>query len=127
MAEPSTRSVLIVDDTVEVRYLVRILLANVRLCHVVAEAKDGQEAIERATELQPDIVILDVEMPVMTGMEALPRIVEVSPGLKVIIYSSHPELEEEALRLGAFRYLEKGRDPHQVVDAVREAILPDLA
>ena len=125
MDELQEKSVLLVDDTVEVRYLLRILLANVTLAHVVGEAKDGREAVDRAERLQPDIVILDVQMPIMDGIEALGRIKEISPRSKVIIYSSHPEMEEEALRLGAFRYLEKGRDPQQIVDAVRDAILGD--
>ncbi len=123
MSEPQVSTVLLVDDTVEIRYLLRILLANVRLCRVVAEAKDGQEAIELAERLQPDVIILDVEMPVLTGLEALPRIKEVSPASKVIVYSSHPEMNGEAMKLGAFRYLEKGKDPHDVVEAVRDAVL----
>lgn len=59
-------SVLLVDDILEIRFLVRMLLANVMRCQVIAEAGNGAEAVELARELQPNIVVLDVEMPVMT-------------------------------------------------------------
>ena len=123
----SAQSVLLVDDVVEIRYLLRMLLANVRLCHVVGEAEDGRQAIAQAEELKPDIVILDVEMPILTGIEALPRILEADPGAAVIIYSSgDPRVEQKALALGAFRYVPKGKDPTAVVDAVREAVASRL-
>jgi CheY-like chemotaxis protein len=115
--------IVLVDDVLEVRYLLRLLLANVRLCQVVAEAENGQQAVELVEKLRPDLVVLDVTMPVMGGIEALKRIRELSPETKVIVYSSSPEARSEALAGGAFRYLDKGADPQRLVDAVREAIL----
>ena len=126
--EPKTgvgpaQRVLLVDDVVEIRYLLRMLLANVRLCHVVGEAEDGRQAIAQAEELKPDIVILDIDMPILTGLEALPSILEAAPDAAVVVYSSaEPRAEQEALALGAFRYVPKGKDPSAVVDAVREAV-----
>ncbi len=123
MSEPSAKRILLVDDVVEIRYLLRMLLANVRLCQVVGEAEDGKGAVELAQELQPDVVILDVEMPVLDGFRALPMILQVAPGAKVIVYSSaEPAREREAFELGAFAYVQKGRDPMLVVDAVRDAL-----
>ena len=123
---PELKCVLLVDDIVEIRYLVRMLLANVRGCQVVAEAENGAEAVELAERLQPHVVVLDVHMPVLDGFSALPRILEVAPGAKVIMYSSaDPVHEEEALRVGAFRYVQKGADPTLVVEAVREAVAVD--
>ena len=120
---PELKRVLLVDDIVEIRYLVRMLLANVRGCQVVAEAEDGAQAVELTRRLQPDVVVLDVQMPVLDGFSALPKIHEVAPAAKVIVYSSsEPAREPEALQLGAFRYVQKGTDPTLVVDAVREAI-----
>lgn len=120
----AVKTVLLVDDTVEIRYLLRMLLANVTFCQVVAEAENGRDAVELARTLHPDVVILDVLMPVMDGAAALPRILEVSPRSKVLVYSSRPEAREELLRLGAVGYLEKGRDPQEVVRAVRELVTP---
>ena len=120
---PELKRVLLVDDVVEIRYLVRMLLANVRGCQVVAEAEDGLQAVELAERLRPDVVVLDVNMPVLDGFAALPKILEVAPAAKVIMYSSaDPARGEEALRLGAYRYVQKGTDPTLVVEAVREAV-----
>lgn len=123
MNELKRSTVLLVDDAAAIRAVLRMLLANVRLGEVVGEAENGQQAVELAERLRPDVIILDVHMPVMDGLEALRRINELVPESKVIIYSSYPEAREEALRLGAFRYVEKGEDPDDVTDAVREAIL----
>ena len=120
---PELKRVLLVDDIVEIRYLVRMLLANVRGSQVVAEAETGAEAVELAERLRPDVVVLDVHMPVLDGFAALPRILEAAPGAKVIMYSSaDPAHAAEALQLGAFRYVQKGTDPTLVVEAVREAL-----
>ena len=59
-------------------------------------------------------------MPVMTGIEALPHILEAAPGTRVVVYASRREVRDEALRLGAARYLEKGRDPHAIAETVRD-------
>ena len=124
MENRDIKTVLLVDDTVEIRYLLRMLLANVTLCRVVGEAENGAEAIDAARELQPDIVILDVQMPVMSGVEALPHILEEAPGTQIVIYSSRPDAKTESLRLGAVRYLEKGRDPQELVQAIRDLVTP---
>ena len=118
-----SRDVLLVDDNPEFRHLTRMLLEHFERCRIVGEAEDGWEAIERARELQPDIVILDVEMPLMDGIEALPRIRAVAPDARVIVYSSEPSSRGRALALGAFRYVEKHMDPMLVAVAVREALL----
>ena len=99
-----------------------MLLADVDGLEVVAEAENGVEAVELARRLQPDVVVLDVHMPVLDGFAALPDILAAAPHAKVILYSStDPALEAEALRLGAFRYVQKGTDPTLVVEAVRAA------
>jgi DNA-binding NarL/FixJ family response regulator len=115
--------VIVVDDELEIRYLVRILLANVRTCHVVAEGENGRDALELVEELRPEIVILDINMPVVDGLAALTAIRRIAPATRVIFYSSLPDAEEQALALGAFRYLNKGSDPQLLVQAVREATL----
>ena len=125
MKQPPTAPVLLVDDTVEIRYLLRILLANVTRCHVAGEAENGREAIELTRTLQPVVVVLDVQMPVLGGLDALPQILAAAPETKVIVYSSEPAARAKALELGAFRYLDKGGDPLVVAHAVREALDED--
>ena len=72
-------------------------------------------------ELRPDIVVLDVAMPLLNGVEALARIREIAPETKVIMYSSTPPARAAALQHGAFAYLEKGSDPEHLVEAARRA------
>ena len=80
------KRMLVVDDEPDIRLLLRI--HGESLGHeVVAEAADGREAIEMAREHQPDLIILDVMMPQMTGLEALPTIREVCPKAVVVIFS----------------------------------------
>ncbi|WP_051551409.1 PAS domain S-box protein [Nocardioides sp. URHA0020] len=108
--ETTTRpTIVVVDDAAEVRALVRTRLRLSGLLDVVGEAGNGAEAVEVAGELQPALVLLDVSMPVMDGLEALPRILEVSPGSRVVMYSGFQEegLAHRAAELGASAFLEK--------------------
>lgn len=118
-SDGSECTVLIVDDVPEIRMLVRALLAQIDECRVVAEAANGAEAIELARRHQPTVCVLDVEMPLMSGLEALPDIRACSPGTAVVIYSSHPDRKNEAFRLGAREYLEKGMRAEYLVEVVQ--------
>ena len=75
---PAVR-VLLVDDVPDLRLIVRMVLQRTGQFEVVAEAGDGLEAIAQADECQPDLILLDLSMPRMSGVEALPRIREVAP------------------------------------------------
>lgn len=107
--EPALPTIVIVDDAAEVRSLVRLRLRLSKRLDVVGEAEHGAEAIEVAREHQPDLMLLDVSMPVMDGLETLPRVLEVSPGTRVVMYSGFQEqgLAHRALELGATVFLEK--------------------
>lgn len=96
MENRAIRTVLLVDDTVEIRYLLRMLLANVASCQVVAEAENGSHAKDLAQRLRPDVVILDMSMPVMDGPAALPRILAASPETKVLMYSLRTDVKERS-------------------------------
>ena len=78
-------------------------------CVVIAEASDGVQAVEQAQELQPDLILLDLSLPKMNGMEAGRRIRKVSPHSKIVFLSQDvsPEIVQGALRLGAAGYLLK--------------------
>lgn len=101
--------VLIADDAPDIRLLLRMYLTDTRL-EVVGEATNGAEAVEMAGAEKPDAVILDLAMPVMDGLEAIPLIKEASPGTKIVVLSGFDadRMAERALGLGAETYLQKG-------------------
>jgi DNA-binding NarL/FixJ family response regulator len=115
-------SVLVCDDVAALRALVGLALGVNPSLEVVGEAQDGEEAIARAEELQPDVVLLDLAMPVMDGLEALPEIRRVSPRAKVVVLSGFDSgsIASEARKLGAVSYVEKGIDPFDLAQLVEE-------
>jgi DNA-binding NarL/FixJ family response regulator len=100
---------LIVDNFEDFRRYLSSILKRKTQCQVVGQASDGLEAVEKAEELQPDLILLDLGLPKLNGMEAARRIRELSPNSKILFLSqdSSPEIVEEALRLGAQGYLLK--------------------
>lgn len=128
-------SVLVVDDHRVVRAGLIALLRQWPDIDVVGEAGDGQEAIERAAELEPDVVLMDLQMPVMDGVEATKRIVEETPTTAVLILTTFDddELIWEGIRAGARGYMLKDAPPDQLVEGLRtvasgHALLPpDIA
>src|SRR3954469_10067994 len=84
---PHVRTVLLVDDSEDVREVLRLLVAADGRLQVVGEAVNGREAVEIAERLQPDAIILDIAMPVMNGLEALPLLRQRSPRSMVVIYA----------------------------------------
>lgn len=114
--------VLLVDDAVDIRILVRMGLERDGRFEVVAEAGDGHTAIDLADELQPDVVVLDVAMPVMDGLEALPHIREVAPAARVLILSGFTadSLQDNCLDQGADAYIEKGTPLPRIAELLIE-------
>jgi len=121
MSQPSQPiRVLLVDDSLPFRELMGVLLARDPGLVVVAEASDGIEAIEMVEKYHPDVVLLDVAMPRMDGLQALPAIKAAHPLTKVVVLSGFGkgEMLAKALRQGADAYLEKG----EVLKTIRETI-----
>jgi DNA-binding NarL/FixJ family response regulator len=109
--------VLLVDDMADLRFMLRLNLEGSGQFHVVGEATNGVEAIELARERRPELVLLDIAMPVKDGMEALPEILVASPESRVVILSSFGEQRygAKALELGAVAYVEKTLAPDALV------------
>lgn len=111
-------SIVIVDDAVEVRTLVRTRLRLSKKLEVVGEGSSGHDAIELAERLCPDLMLLDVSMPGMDGLEALPVVRERSPGTRVVMYSGFDEdgLAERTAALGAAAFFEKSTSLDNLAD-----------
>ena len=115
--------ILIADDHGIVRSGVKLLLDRQPDMEVIAEAEDGVDALEQAVRLKPDIAVLDVSMPKMTGLQATHEIKQQSPDTQVLILSMHDDERYlfEALRAGASGYVLKRAADKDLVDAVRAA------
>ena len=112
-------TVLLVDDRDDIRRLLTMLLEDEPDFVVVAEAANGREAIELAREHRPDLVVLDNDMPVMTGLEALPHIVEAIPAQVVLFSADADHYRERALALGAAAAIPKTTGVMSFVDQLR--------
>jgi NarL family two-component system response regulator LiaR len=127
---PAAIRVLVVDDHAVVRQGLRTFLelqddASALSIEVVGEAADGAEAVELASRLQPDVILLDLVMPVMDGIVATSRILECCPRSHIIILTSFGEEDKvfPAIRAGAHGYLLKDIKPADLVQAIRSAHL----
>jgi len=118
-----TVRILLVDDHKAVRQGIRTLLGGHSEWEIVDEAEDGVEAVEKAGRLKPDVVVLDVTMPRMDGLEACRQIRKRLPGTEVLIVTQHEsaQMMREAVSAGARGYVAKvnvARDLPAAVDAV---------
>lgn len=113
--------VLIVDDHTIVRSGVRLLLEAETDIQVVGEALNGREALELAEELSPDVVLMDITMPEMDGLEATRQLKMRYPEINVLVLTMHRSDDYffEMLKLGASGYILKGAKTSELIDAVR--------
>jgi DNA-binding NarL/FixJ family response regulator len=117
----STIRVLIADDHAAFRSGLRALLATAADIEVVGEAASGVDAVAEAERLQPDVVLMDVNMPGIDGVEGTRRIVDASPHVAILVLTMHDDDETvfEAVRAGARGYLLKGAQRVELVRAIR--------
>lgn len=122
-AKPESIRVLLVDDHVLVRAGVRALLEEKQGFEVVGEARDGIEALDLLATLRPSVVVMDLIMPGLSGLETTRQIRERHPEIEVVILSMYGDEEQilQALQGGARGYVRKGSDVDRLVAAVREA------
>lgn len=113
-------TLVIVDDNAGIRTLLRALARRDQRLSVVGEAEDGEQAVAVVQNEHPDVVILDVMMPVMDGIEAIPPILDASPDTKIIMYSAYAESREEAMERGAHGWCLKGEPWDTMADIIFE-------
>jgi DNA-binding NarL/FixJ family response regulator len=122
---PKAARLLVVDDHAFMRVAINTILdVDDAPVKVVGEAKDGEEAIDLCRELLPDLILMDVSMPKMDGLEATRRIKAEFPQTAVLVLTSHADhgLMMEAVKAGAAGYVLKGENPHRILEAVRAVL-----
>ncbi|MGE7918345.1 response regulator [Viridibacillus sp. NPDC093762] len=115
--------VLVVDDTMFMRHAIKMMLADSSY-EVVGEANNGMEAIEKYRELLPDVVTMDVTMPVMSGLDATKVIIEEFPDAKIIIISAlgQQKMILQALSLGAKDFITKPFDQQRLMSTIVKVV-----
>jgi DNA-binding NarL/FixJ family response regulator len=113
--------VLGVDDHVAVRRMICRLLTSEPTFEVVCESAGGEDAIEKAKEHQPDIVVLDISLPGISGIEASSQILGASPNSRIIFLSQHtsPHVVQEAFKVGGHGYVAKSDAGLELLEAIR--------
>jgi DNA-binding NarL/FixJ family response regulator len=116
-----TVSIVIVDDHAVVRRGLRELISTISECETIGEAANGEEAIRVVNELRPDIVLMDISMPVMDGVEATRTIMAAHPDTRVIMLTSDSAKSRVlgALEAGAAAYVLKDTEPDRILMRVR--------
>ncbi|MGE5462056.1 MAG: response regulator transcription factor [Syntrophothermus sp.] len=100
--------ILIVDDNAHVRKALSAFLSTLSWLKVVCEAADGEEAIEKVESQAPDVILMDIQMPAVSGLEATRVIKKRWPGIKIIILTLYPDYLDQAQQAGADAFLVKG-------------------
>ena len=118
--------VLVVEDFLPFREFIRSTLAKSPELEIICEVSDGLEGVQKAEELKADLILLDIGLPTINGIEAARRIRKLSPDSKIIFLSqeSAADVTETALGLGALGYILKTRAAHDLMPAV-EAVIAD--
>jgi chemotaxis response regulator CheB len=101
------KRILIVDDRAPVRNTVKFMLASVPDWVVGGEARNGREAIDKVALLSPDLVLLDLSMPIMNGLDAARELSRIRPDLPIVMFTDSPEIGREALLCGCRRVVSK--------------------
>src|SRR6185369_15294586 len=121
---PARRRILIADDHEVMRRGVRGLIESHNEWAVCGEAVEGREAVRMSRQLRPDLVILDINMPGLTGLEAAQQIRRENPSARILFFSVHesPQTVREVVSVGGQGYVAKSRAGHDLVDAVRSVL-----
>ncbi|XPF95039.1 UvrY/SirA/GacA family response regulator transcription factor [Colwellia sp. RE-S-Sl-9] len=128
-------NVLLVDDHELVRTGIRKILDEVKGLKVIGEASTGEEAVQFCRKNEPDVVLMDMNMPGIGGLEATKKIIRYSPDIKIIVLTVYTEdpIPTKVMQIGAAGYLTKSAGPDEMVNAIRAVhsgqryITPDIA
>jgi len=116
--------ILIVEDEDAIRRVLIKIIKNENSLYVVEEAVDGEEGLAKIEASDFDLVLCDIKMPKMDGVEVLEKVQSFKPEIPFIMISGHGDLETavEAMRLGAFDYISKPPDLNRLLNAIRNAL-----
>jgi DNA-binding NarL/FixJ family response regulator len=118
-------TVLLAEDHAAYRKSLKLLVESGGDIEVIGEAKNGCEAVRLNKSLHPEVIVMDIAMPLLNGLQATRQIIETSPATKVLILSSHsdPEYIEQAMVFGASGYLLKQSSAEVLAQAIREVLM----
>ena len=116
--------ILLADDHASFRKSLKILVESNGRIEVVGQARNGLEAVRMAGDLRPEVVVMDMAMPLLNGLEATRQMMRAFPATRVLILSAHPDPEyiKQAMTFGASGYLIKQSSTHVLGEAVRESV-----
>jgi CheY-like chemotaxis protein len=116
--------ILIVDDNAVIRRMVRTEFEDISGWEVCGEAVNGWEAIEKARELKPDLIVLDLAMPIMSGLEAAPVLRGMMPAVPIIMFTLHNNetVEREAFAVGVSAVVSKAASMKTLVDQAQDLL-----
>jgi DNA-binding NarL/FixJ family response regulator len=117
--------ILLVDDSKPIRKLVRVELETHKDWEVCGEAENGQQAIEKAEQLKPDLIVLDLSMPVMNGLQAAPALKKLLPATLIVMFTSFKtdHLHEQALKGGIAVVIDKSNPLAVLVSTIESLLL----
>jgi DNA-binding NarL/FixJ family response regulator len=120
------KSILIVDDNAVIRRSLRHILESIEGWRVIGEAVDGKDGIEKAAELHPNLIVLDMAMPGMNGLEAARRLNQIMPEVPLLMYSAFADkfMEREAFAVGVKAVISKASSMETLVSQARTLLNP---
>jgi DNA-binding NarL/FixJ family response regulator len=122
--ESSAVSILVVEDFEPFRHLIRAILSKNPQFQIVAEVADGLDAVQKASDLKPDLILLDIGLPLLNGFDAARLIRKLAPDSKIVFVTqeSSADIAQEALRIGASGYVLKIRVSSDLLTAANAAL-----
>jgi DNA-binding NarL/FixJ family response regulator len=116
--------ILIVDDSPLWREAVRSILQTHLDLVIIGECSDGLKAVQKSEELQPDLILLDIGLPNLNGLEAAPQIRKVAPASRILFLTSYhwPEIVQEAMSVGALGFVLKVKASRELLPAIRTVL-----